>query len=212
MSVASADGKVLAQLKVGSSGSMAMQTVQLPPGQYSTLKLRALETAALFIEGVAFWNTSSPAVEVYNAAKGGSEASVVGAGSAAGVGMIPGSLALAPDLAIVNFGINDIANGNQTSSQIAANLGLIVAAFRAIDCDVILVIPQPFNRANYATGIAGLRAAVRALSDQRNVPVIDLSASFNDDFTAMKGLMFDDLHPNATFYDLEAARFAKLLL
>jgi len=210
------DGQAVATFQIGNSGLTKTQTINLPLGLHSDVSVTANDANRLFIEGTAFWNTAAPKVEVVNAGKGGGDSGVVNQGSSstvAGSGEIQGAAELAPQIVLINYGINDINNGTETTAQTVANLALMVTELRSVNADPIIVIPQPFSSTVYATQLPALRAALHTLSDAVNVPLIDLSATYNDDFASLSaaGLMSDNLHPSAALYADIGSKIAALL-
>jgi lysophospholipase L1-like esterase len=213
LTVAVDGGPVLATLQLGNTGQIVTKTIDIPSGLHAVLNIRSTSSTLTSIEGAAFWNSANPSVEVYNAGVPGAESSVVGNGSTAGVGEIPGVVNLNPNLALIDYGINDINNGDLTIAQTVANISAMITALRSVNCDVIIIIPQPFSSPAYATQLPALRAALEALSDADNVPIIDLSATYGDSFAALAaaGLMSDLLHPDATLYADIGSKIAALL-
>ncbi|MGD0109117.1 MAG: GDSL-type esterase/lipase family protein, partial [Rhodopila sp.] len=206
-------GQTLATIQLGNTGQLKTQTIILPAGQHSTLSVRDVNSSQMLIEGASFWDSTDPSIEVYNAGVNGAASVTVGTGTLSGLGEIQGAAETEPTLAFINYGINDI-NGGIPAAQTAANLKLMIDDLRSVGCDTILVIPQPFDTPNYAAGLPALRSAVEALALAENVPVIDLSATYNNDETALSaaGLMSDDnIHPNSTLYADIASGYAALL-
>jgi len=210
------DGKAVATFQIGSSNLTKTQTIILPLGVHADVSVTANNANPLFIEGTSFWNTAAPKVEVVNAGKGGADSGAVNQGSSstvAGFGEVQGAAELAPQIVLINYGANDINNATETTAQTVANLALMVTEFRSVNADPILVIPQPFSSTAYATQLPALRAALHTLSDTMNVPLIDLSATYNDDFASLSaaGLMADNLHPSAALYAQIGSKIAALL-
>jgi lysophospholipase L1-like esterase len=214
LDVATNGGAVLAALQLGNTGTMMSQTVDLPAGSYASVTVTSGSTAPTDIEGVSFWDSTIPAVQVFNAGVGGAESSIVGDGVTPGPGDITGAAALGANLALINFGINDILQGNLTAAQTTANIALMVNEFRADGTDPIIIIPQPLTAATYAGEIATLRADIYQLATTLNVPVIDLSATYGDNAAALvsNGLLTSDgTHPSPTLYADIASGIATLL-
>jgi lysophospholipase L1-like esterase len=214
LDVAANGGPVLATLQLGNTGTMMSQTVDLPVGIYSSVTVTTATAAPTDIEGVSFWDSTVPAVQVFNAGIGGAESSIVGDGVTPGPGEITGAAALGANLALINFGINDILQGNLTAAQTTANIALMVNEFRADGADPIIIIPQPLTSPNYAGEIATLRADIYQLATTMNVPVIDLSATYGDNAAALvsNGLLTSDgTHPSPTLYADIASGIATLL-
>jgi hypothetical protein len=214
LNVALNGGATVATLQIGNTGLMVSRTIDLPIGVYSSVSVTTGTANQTQIEGVSFSNTVTPAIQVLNAGVGGAESSVVGDGVTPGAGMISSPAALGANLALINFGINDILQGNLTATQTTANIALMVTEFRANRTDPIIIIPQPINSANYVAEIPTLRADIYQLATTMNVPVIDLSATYNADATSLlaDGLLTNDgIHPGATLLADIASGIATLL-
>ncbi len=214
-------GPVLATLHFGNTGKTMTQTVDIPAGLHSQVNIRAA-SPKVYIEGASFWNSTSPAVEVYNAGIAGWDSTQANTsiyngatltGSTDGYGETAGAAALHPNLAIIDIGINDITYDLDSTAKSVANISQMIASLRSVGSDVIIMIPQPFGASDYATELPALRSALQSLSLAQNVPIIDLSATYGDDLTALynAGLMYDLLHPDATLYADNASKIAALL-
>jgi lysophospholipase L1-like esterase len=214
LNVSANGGPTVATLQLGNTGKMMSQTISLPLASYSQVSVTSTSTSQADIEGVSFSNSKTPSVQVFNAGVGGAQSSVVGDGVSATAGIITGAAALGANLALINFGINDILQGTLSAAQTTANIGLMVAEFRASGTDPVIIIPQPLAAANYTAEIATLRADIYHLADTMNVPVIDLSATYGDNASSMlsAGLLGNDgVHPTATLYADVASGIARLL-
>nr|WP_321983147.1 carbohydrate-binding domain-containing protein [uncultured Lichenicoccus sp.] len=211
----SVDGSpTLAVLQVGNSGLMVSQTIDLPAGLHSSVTITSASANPAEIEGASFWSSTTPAVQVLNAGEGGAESNVVGDGVTPGAGEVAASAALKANLALINFGINDILQGTLTAAQTTANIALMVTEFRANGTDPVIIIPQPFGGANYTAEIATLRADIYQLATTMNVPVIDLSATYNDNPLTLEAeglLASDNVHPSMLLYSDIASGIATLL-
>jgi lysophospholipase L1-like esterase len=227
----SVDGTAAGTLQFGNTGNTLSQTIDVPAGMHSQITVTAKSANPVYIQGTAFSSSTANAIQVYNAGIGGwgsgnANTSVydgsVLTGSSEGFGQIAGSVALKPNLALIDLGINDmsgfanIVNGQLVSvpaATIVANITQIIATLRAAGSDVIIIIPQPFSDPSYATQLPALRTALEALSIAENVPLIDLSATYDNNFSALaaSGLMSDNLHPDATLYADIGSQIAALL-
>jgi hypothetical protein len=212
----SVDGAAVGTLTFGNTGNTMQQTLDIPLGTYGNVSITANDSNQTDIQGISLANSTENSIQVDDTAIGGwgsgsADTSVLNdnvlLGSADGFGMTAGTVALAPNLTMVDLGINDITgfanNGTPlTAAAIIANLTQIVATLKAGGSDVILVIPQPFSDPGYATLLPALRAGLETLSLAENVPLIDLSQTYNNNYAALlsAGLMADTLHPNATLY------------
>jgi autotransporter passenger strand-loop-strand repeat protein len=78
----------------------------------------------------------------------------------------------------------------------------------------VLVAPTPFDGESYAEYMPQLQLVYQAIASSMDIPLIDLSASYGDDFQAIynAGLTSgDEIHPNATFYADIGAQIAAVL-
>lgn len=127
---------------------------------------------------------------------------------------------LAPDLTIINMGINDAA---QAVSAATMQANLQVAVTRALASgDVILVIPYPqattsAQNASYNTPQAqqdAIATAVYAVSAANgNLPVIDMRVRFPDwPTSSTAGFMSDGFHMNSLGYADVAQLYSNVLL
>lgn len=187
----SVDGTAVGTMQFGNTGSTKSQTITIPAGLHGQVTLTADFASPTYIQGAAFSSSTSNQVQIFNAAIGGwgagnANISVLNGqvlhGSAQGFGQVAGTAALSPNLALIDLGINDITGFTNSgvevpTATIAANLEQIIATYRAMGCDVILVIPQPFSDPNYAAGLPALRAALEQVSLAGNVPIINGTSS-----------------------------------
>ncbi len=221
VSVAIDGGPVLTTLHFGNTGQTLTQTVDIPAGLHSEVSLRATAPNN-YIEGISFWNSTSPSVEVYNSGIAGWDSTEANTstyqgntllGSTNGYGETAGAAEQDPNLAIIDIGINDINSNLDTTAQTINNISQMVASLRSVGSDVIIMIPQPFGDNQYATALPALRSALQSLSLAQNVPLIDLSATYGNNFSALYngGLMYDTLHPDATLYADIGSQLAALL-
>jgi hypothetical protein len=223
----SVDGTQVGTLQIGNTGNTLSQSITIPAGMHGEVTVTAATDTQSYIQGISLANTNANQVQVFNASIGGwgsgsANTSYYGGGdvtgSADGFGQVSGSLALNPKLALIDLGINDITgftnNGTEVpTSTIVDNLEQIVATYKANGCDVILILPQPFSDPNYASALPALRSALESFSLTSNVPIIDLSATYGNDYSALvsAGLMSDNLHPDATLYADIGTQIANLL-
>jgi lysophospholipase L1-like esterase len=211
------DGTYSQTVQFANSGNMMTQTIDLPEGSYSQVSVVSNSANASFIEGMSFWDSNTPAIQVINAGEGGAWASVVGNGQSTGTGEFPGGVALKPSLALIDYGLNDILNNTYTTAQTVANIGLMVTECRANGCDPIIVIPEPFgldpSLANNLSSISQLITGLEALSIQMNVPIIDLNSTYGNSPTtyASGALIGFGVHPSADGYADIAERIASVL-
>ena len=215
----SADHGPVTNLQLGNTGQTLTRTISLPLASHSEVAIQSTTSTPVYVEGAAFTNSVSASVQVYNAGTQGAESYIVNTDATingqlySAIGQVPGILELSPNLVLIDYGINDVINGTATPPQTAANIAGLVTQFQAAGIDSVIVIPEPFESVHYATYIPALRTDLQAVATAMNVPIIDLSATFGDDVSALAaaGLMADNLHPDAALYADIAADIAKLL-
>jgi hypothetical protein len=117
-----------------------------------------------------------------------------------------------PDLAFLDFGINDYG-GQVSLSQYNADLTTAVTALKTNGSDVVLVVP---NRPNTTNTISFLTyvGQIYAVADAQDVPVIDITARWggNSSTSAPSGFYFDNLHASAAGYWDIAEAYVRALL
>lgn len=104
---------------------------------------------------------------------------------------------LAPDLTIINLGLNDLGNGIPVSTSIANVQAIITAALKT--GDVILVVPNHINpdSSNEPAYVSSLYG----LAQQNNLPLFDLTIVLGPYSLAQaNGFMFDSTHPSGPGY------------
>ena len=203
----------LATLQFGNTGKLLTQTLDLPLGTYSSVQITAATSNPVFIEGAAFSNSVNPEVEVYNAGVGGAFSDTVRTGVTSAIGEIPGVVGLSPNLVLIDYGINDLNQQLIAPDQTAANVAQMVEDFQAEGIDSIIVVPTPFGTTPYLQNIGALRADLEAVSNALDVPIIDLSATYDDDYQALAdaGLTHDLFHPDAALYSIIGSQIAAVL-
>ncbi len=215
-------GPVVGTLNFGNTGQTMTQTLTIPATLVSQLTVTSANGNPSYIQGASFSSTTNHAITVENAGIGGwdstgANTSVVDGstvlGSGNGYGQTASTAALHPSLVIIDLGSNDIALAEDTTAQTVANITQMVATLRAAGSDVIVMIPQPFGSTYYATALPALRAGLQAMSLADNVPLIDLSATYDNSEADLEaaGLKSDLLHGDATFYADIGTQLAQLL-
>ncbi len=197
------DGTVAAEpIWLLGTGTIKRHTIGFPLAQYSKLTVTLEGIQSVNVQTAALGNTQLPntqgaEIQVYNAGSGGMTTQAElnpPSGSP-----LDGALALAPDLALVNLGINDILAGVPVA-QTLANLETIVSRLQLSGAEVMLFVPQPFAGTAYQQEIPALRTGLQQLAVEKNIPLVDLGLTYDDSFDLLNnaGLMGDGFHPNAT--------------
>ena len=194
---------------MGNSDTLKTLAVDVHVGLINEVSIRAATANNVFIEGIDLRKSTSSTIEVYNAGVGGADSGVVG--PLTGLGEFAGAAELSPNLALINYGINDINNGTETIPQTVSNIEKMVSELRSIDCDPIVLIPTAV--VGRIAEFSALRAALHTMSLQDNVPLIDLSATYGNDASALNaaGLMVDNVHPSPAFYSQIGSSIGNLL-
>lgn len=110
---------------------------------------------------------------------------------------------VAPDLTIINLGINDMLQGVSTATY-TANLQTIITAAQASG-DVLLVFPHCFNPSNVPDATqATYAAAAKALAANLGIAFLNLREALGS-YAAISANLVDGTHGNATFYGFVAA-------
>lgn len=205
------DGVDYGTLNAGTAGGIYVTTINLPRGTHSQAVFTGLAQGMTFIYGVVFWDSLTPSIEVYNYGQPGADSAGITNGTATGYTSFGHILKTAPNLCLINIGINDINNGTQTAAQAVTNLTPLITALKAQNCDVILIVPQPFASSNYATGIVQFRTVYETMATTLGIGLIDLSNYFNNANYPVS-LWSNSLHPSATVYRQMASLYVKLFM
>lgn len=197
-------------ITAGNSGATqgfgrTMQTVARGAGHTALLNTAA-PANNLAICSVRAWDSGTPALDIVVDAACGATAAQQGSATtpyAAGWSNLAHLRFEAPDLTIVNLGINDDLQGVDPDATMAA-LGAIVAAARESG-DVLLVAPHGFDTARVPDTVQAARnAATRQLAARNGVACLSLYDAFGP-FAATAPMLVDGLHPTADFYARIAA-------
>lgn len=111
--------------------------------------------------------------------------------------------AIAPDLTVINLGINDLQLGLSLST-LSTNLQALITTAK-LSGDVILVVPFPsdtaFNGNTTAIRQSTMRSNIQSVAATNSCRLTDLVSFFTDYTTAnSKGYAANGLHPNMTGY------------
>ncbi len=124
-----------------------------------------------------------------------------------------------PDLCIIQLGVND-ANTNVTLANFYTNMLAIVVYAKALNCDVVLMIPHTPDEATL-TGAGGFtqgtwnqyKGVIYKIGAEQNCPIIDMGLRWGTYANAnTKGLMADTVHASDRgYWDMPEATFNLLL-
>lgn len=200
------------------SGNVAVSTITLsaPVTNPSNVAMKLHSGSYCFIGGMALWNHSTPSIEVYNLGIGGTTWSVVDQTVTTGISVCASIAAMAPHLAIINYGINDINQGfTLSTTEGYATTGLTTLSGIS-GMDLMVMLPNPFTpsgtavftQAQLQTGILGV-----CTTSPLNIPLASLHLTYGDNQTDFTGSSFmaSDPHPSVAFYQDEGKRIAALL-
>ena len=156
--------------------------------------------------GVAYrsfqlYNTAAPAVDILvHAARGATSTNqakaLPGAGDWANLEALKYD---APDLTVINVGLNDMASGASVSSCETALRALIAAG--RISGDVLVVFPHP-GGSQFGNNVTSFHATTKAVCSELNVTLFSLYEYFGSAFTpAFAARMYDGVvHPKRECY------------
>lgn len=121
----------------------------------------------------------------------------------------------APDLVVVNLGINDWVAGTSAATYITNIQAIITAIKGGASCDIILMTPVPTNTTNASiANQQSLITAMRSLAQANNLPLIDMWARWQSYAVSQPLGYYADTftHPIAFGYSDNASFIANALL
>jgi lysophospholipase L1-like esterase len=184
-----------------------------------TIGLKYISGGGATISGLEAYDKSVSSVRVHNMGHGGGKAAeILQAGTDTQPGYPLNAIQkIAPDLVLVNAGLNDISGGGAAildGSYAATMQAGITAAQRT--SDVILQIPNPCDVARASQDIQDAMAnIILSLGARNGCVVIDQRRLFGGSYVAGKALGLysaDWVHPSAAGYVGEAYVIADLLM
>lgn len=205
-------GAVLATCVAGASG-LQKTTVSKTAGAGVVNIIRTTQTAGNINLLAIFTSLSTaPAINVHNLGWSGARASYWN-DSSAGYSPIPMLLQYAPDLAPINFGINDAISGFSQSSIVSNLLG-IIAAVQASG-DAVLIIPNAVDvsiASEAAQAVA--TAAILEAAATAGVPVMSINGRWGGyaSSDALGYMNTDKTHPKKSGLADVAAMLADFVL
>ncbi|XP_070075480.1 uncharacterized protein [Drosophila takahashii] len=168
-------------------------------GASAAITIKNTGPGEIYIPGGELWNSKTPYITICNCGDAGALSTDV-LGTASGYNPAGSLLALKFNLVLGNVGINDINSQSSTGATITNGIAATLTALKAAGTDVIMAVPQPFTSDNYATLLPDLRTALEAQAKTIDYGLIDLSAAYNDNVTALGSLMYNNLHPTRALY------------
>ena len=171
-------------------------TVSVASGLHTISIVPTSTTNPTYVIGINGYLSTDCPVSILSAGMGGSKASDW-SDTANAWSPVYGMQTVAPDLALINLGINDANAGVSISAFNAAMQGII----NAVGCDVVLVVPVPISTqfASAATQ-KSFRDAIYSLADSNNAPLIDLVKGIASGAASAAGFWYDGEHPTAAGY------------
>jgi lysophospholipase L1-like esterase len=131
--------------------------------------------------------------------------------SAAAYNPLPTAVTIAPDLYILDLGINDWRNGVSVATYVT-NMQTIITALKAVT-DVVLCVPIPSSTSEATQATQdNFKAAIYGLAATNNLPLVDKSYRMVDYTTANAlGYYGDTLHLLGAGYNDVAMPIAQVL-
>ena len=194
---------------VNTSGPAAIGTVTVKASALGThtLNLTRSGTGAVYVIGVRAYNSAQPGVSVYPAGISGATAVQLADNSSA-YSNLPMLQKIAPDLTIVNLGLNDMTAGTP-SKTFRDSLTAIVTAAQA--SGPVLMI-SPTRRSDVTDDVfSKYTADIAAVSLQTGCALLDLAQRFGDG-QWVSTLMSDVAHPNRPGYDDIAHAYSDFIM
>lgn len=148
------------------------------------------------------WNSKVPAIDfVVDASCGATATQQLGTSNDFQDGWSPDAHLRyeAPDLTMIEVGINDLAQGIANATTIAAIQQGITSA--KLSGDVLLIVPHGFNTATASdANQQALNTAIKNLAAQNSVSCLSLYEHFGPFSSTQSKLVDDGIHPTADFY------------
>jgi len=202
------DGGAAVTVNVTSSGASLLKATVTGTDAIHTLNIKRTGASGnVFIGAIDCYSTATYRAAIWNMGIGGSQTSTW-INATASWSPLNALGTYAPDLTIINLGIND--EGYSVAPAVyAANLQTIINTAK-ISGDVILIMHHSCS--GHETQEPATYAALRQLAANNNVPLVDFRARLGS-YTAASGngQMFDGLHATGLGYADEGAMVADLL-
>lgn len=209
-SVSQAGANGYLKLTITSAQAAALAT---PGTHYITIHG---DVGSAVINGIAAYNSQQRAVDIFNF---GYRTSTTGLWNVTTNPWSPLSALQthAPDLTLINLGINDWRNDTPASASYTTNLQAIITAAK-LSGDVVIQVPFPSatsgSAGNFCSAVNQQTYvdAIYALSTSNDIPLVDVTELFGSwGAASAAGFALDTLHPSTSGYDLIADQFVSLL-
>ena len=188
-------------------------TVSCAPGTHTINIQRNGVGGQVFIIGIATRNSTVKTIDIYNLGSGGStSADWI---STNGINNLSALQVYAPDLSVIDIGINDRRLGLYTTA-FQTNLQTVVTAAK-VTGDVILCVPVPssldYSAYTTADNIAAYNAAIYRVAAASGCPVINKESIFTSYVSGnANGYYNDTLHPSSAGYAILGQQMSQLLM
>jgi hypothetical protein len=168
----------------------------------------------VYIFGIVTRNSTAKAIDIFNLGCGSSD-TAFWAGSTPGTGPSNAITTYAPDLTVIDLGINDRRLINY-SSTFDTNLQAVVTAAKTSG-DVLLCVPVPSDLAYSAytttANIGAYNDAIYRIAAANNCQVFNKETLFQSYTLGQAGgLYIDQLHPNGPGYGVIGQQLAQAIM
>lgn len=196
------NGGTQTQVSIGlQSGNINSTTISGTLGLNTCNVTFVSGSSGVFVLGFEAWNSAQSSIQIINMGCSGSTSGNWN-NSISGFGPIATLPLLAPDLTVINLGINDWRTGVSLATFTANIQALITAA--KLSGDVVLVTPIPTDPVSSGISLATQQTfqnAIIQLGQLNNVPVFDGFGRWISYANSQPlGIYFDTIHANTTGY------------
>jgi len=197
-------GAALGSTVVAAGGLSIQKVTRTTALGVHTLNITKVADGNILICGVSCYNSQQKCIEVMNAGWGGATTALWAA--AVAVWDPANMLAVyAPDLTIINLGINDWLTGVLPATY-STNIEVLIAKAR-LSGDVAIMTGAPSAIGSASQAVQdGITQVCRALAEKYNCPLIDVSGEWGNYVTAADAIngfyapAGDPVHPGAVGY------------
>lgn len=192
------------------AGASALASITLTasaPGIH-TVNISYVSGGNVRIQGIEAWNSKISQLQIMSTGWGGATAENI-SDSTQPYSPLGGIGFCAPDLTVINIGINDWIAGTNTTTFSNAIDSLITEAKISGDC--VIMMPFPSNPLQVTAATQDIYANIlRARAINANVPVIDVYDRLQP-YSLYTSIYGDNLHPNGAGYAVGADALVQFL-
>lgn len=200
-------GAALATINCNGTADFTSTVVNTTLGTH-TVRLTKTSAANTHVGGIRVWNSTAKEIEIFQAGWAGGKSSNF-VTSANPWDMLPVLTTLAPDLTILQLGINDWYEATNVAT-FKSQMQTVINTLK-LSGDVILTAETPTSAAEIPLATQALYInAVRELAAENGLLVLDLNARFGS-YEASTAYYANAVHPNGLGYK-DAARAAAALV